>query len=112
MESSSEEFRVHCSEAAARLVAEQDPAIKLCQRGKIPIKGKGTMSTYWIIGASGPANGARQKSSGQRGASSVAEVVVEEEEQEAERAEALEASAAEAAGDAAPALQTRAQNSC
>ncbi len=37
MESSSQALRVHCSEAAARLVRAQDPAIVLRDRGEIEV---------------------------------------------------------------------------
>jgi hypothetical protein len=47
MESSSEENRIHCSEAAALLVME-DPDIVLNFRGQTVIKGKGNMPTYWV----------------------------------------------------------------
>merc|ERR1712188_84645 len=49
MESSSEAGRIHLSTAARKLVAEQDPSMPLRSRGKIPIKGKGTMHTYWLV---------------------------------------------------------------
>ena len=48
MESHSEELRIHCSEAAALLIMEQDPNILLDFRGQTVIKGKGTMPTYWV----------------------------------------------------------------
>jgi hypothetical protein len=48
MESNSEELRIHCSEAAALLVMQQDPDIELAFRGWINIKGKGSMPTYWV----------------------------------------------------------------
>jgi hypothetical protein len=48
MESNSEELRIHCSEAAALLVMQQDPGIELAFRGYILIKGKGSMPTYWV----------------------------------------------------------------
>ena len=106
MESNSEEFRVHCSEAAARLVAEQDPAIKLCPRGEIPIKGKGTMSTYWVVGISGPANGTGPKSSGLNVAAAAGETAVatdDEAELAVSAAAAAEANVAEGAGEVAAA---------
>ncbi len=37
MESSSQALRVHCSEAAARLVRAQDPALALRDRGEIEV---------------------------------------------------------------------------
>jgi hypothetical protein len=48
MESHSEELRIHCSEAAALLIMEQDPNVSLDFRGQTVIKGKGTMPTYWV----------------------------------------------------------------
>ena len=53
MESNSEVLRIHCSEAAALLVMKQDLSIKMAFRGKIPIKGKGNMATYWVEGLLG-----------------------------------------------------------
>ena len=48
MESNSKKNRIHCSERAARLVKKQYPDIGVRKRGRIPIKGKGEMKTYWI----------------------------------------------------------------
>lgn len=48
MESTSEELRIQCSKATVRLVAEQDRCLKFTYRGKIDIKGKGRMSTFWL----------------------------------------------------------------
>ena len=48
MESNSKKNRIHCSERAARLVKKQYPEIGVRKRGRIPIKGKGEMKTYWI----------------------------------------------------------------
>merc|ERR1711881_157660 len=48
MESNSEKGRVHLSKAAADLVKEQDPNLHLVSRGKVNIKGKGQMHTYWL----------------------------------------------------------------
>ncbi len=53
MESNSEVLRIHCSEAAALLVMKQDPSVKMAFRGKIPVKGKGNMPTYWVEGLLG-----------------------------------------------------------
>ncbi len=50
MESNSEALRVHCSEHAARLAAAQDPDLQMELRGEVAIKGKGSMTTYWVNG--------------------------------------------------------------
>ena len=48
MESNSEALKIHCSEAAAKLVKVQDPSLYLIPRGAIPIKGKSKMNTFWV----------------------------------------------------------------
>jgi hypothetical protein len=48
MESNSEVLKIHCSEAAAKLVMVQDPSLCLSPRGAIPIKGKSKMNTFWV----------------------------------------------------------------
>ena len=48
MESNSKENRIHCSQSSADLLKEQYPEIPLLARGRIPIKGKGRMYTYWV----------------------------------------------------------------
>mmetsp|Transcript_1523 Transcript_1523/g.3369 ORF Transcript_1523/g.3369 Transcript_1523/m.3369 type:complete len:219 (-) Transcript_1523:196-852(-) len=48
MESNSRPGRIHCSEAAAVILQEQAPNMPLKQRGKIQVKGKGLMTTYWV----------------------------------------------------------------
>jgi hypothetical protein len=48
MESNSEVLKIHCSEAAAKLVMVQDPSLLLIPRGAIPIKGKSKMNTFWV----------------------------------------------------------------
>ena len=48
MESNSEVLKIHCSEAAAKLVMVQDPSLLLIPRGAIPIKGKMKMNTFWV----------------------------------------------------------------
>ena len=48
MESNSLPERIQCSEQSARLLAKQCPAIPIAPRGKISIKGKGEMVTFWI----------------------------------------------------------------
>mmetsp|Transcript_22853 Transcript_22853/g.40192 ORF Transcript_22853/g.40192 Transcript_22853/m.40192 type:complete len:285 (+) Transcript_22853:1333-2187(+) len=54
MESNSVEGRVHCSAASAQLLATQAPDIPIVTRGKIKVKGKGVMTTYWINKKSEP----------------------------------------------------------
>jgi hypothetical protein len=53
MESSSEIGRVHLSKAAAELIQEQTDELVLESRGRINIKGKGKMHTYWLLGEDG-----------------------------------------------------------
>jgi len=48
MESASEKNRIHCSKAAVNLLRQQCPDLALKCRGKIDIKGKGKMETYWV----------------------------------------------------------------
>ena len=48
MESNSEVLKIHCSEAAAKLVMVQDPSLLLIPRGAIPVKGKRKMNTLWV----------------------------------------------------------------
>ena len=48
METNSFSRRVHCSEKSAQLLADQAPEIKITKRGKVSVKGKGEMITYWV----------------------------------------------------------------
>jgi class 3 adenylate cyclase len=51
MESNSEPNRIQCSKTCAVLLQQQATMPKdltLCRRGKIHIKGKGEMTTYWV----------------------------------------------------------------
>ena len=48
MESNSEQNRIHCSKKAAALLHKQHPHLPLKARGKVHIKGKGEMQTYWV----------------------------------------------------------------
>lgn len=48
MESNSEVNRIHCSRAAAKLLQQQVPELPIKSRGKVKIKGKGNMHTYWV----------------------------------------------------------------
>ena len=48
MESNSKPGRIQCSEAYAKLLEEQHARVHLVPRGKIQVKGKGEMSTYWV----------------------------------------------------------------
>ena len=57
MESNSYNRKIHCSEKSARLLAEQAPEFPLIKRGKVGIKGKGEMTTYWV-GSPASAQGA------------------------------------------------------
>lgn len=48
MESLSVSGRIQCSDAAARILKEQAPDFPLRKRGKVAVKGKGHMTTYWV----------------------------------------------------------------
>lgn len=48
MESNSVARRIHCSEVSAKLLRKQAPEILLIKRGKVGIKGKEDMTTYWV----------------------------------------------------------------
>ena len=48
MESNAKPNRILCSEAAAKLLIEQAPQISVKKRGKIKVKGKGDMVTFWV----------------------------------------------------------------
>ena len=48
MESNSIENRIQCSQRAYYCVRRQAPELPIRPRGKIQIKGKGEMNTYWI----------------------------------------------------------------
>lgn len=48
MESHSHENRIHCSARAAGLLLMQWPELILEHRGRINIKGKGDMRTFWV----------------------------------------------------------------
>ncbi|KAG7349928.1 adenylate and guanylate cyclase catalytic domain containing protein [Nitzschia inconspicua] len=48
MESNSVEGRIHCTHASAELLVQQAPDIAVTIRGKIKVKGKGKMRTYWV----------------------------------------------------------------
>jgi hypothetical protein len=48
MESLSVSGKIHCSETSAKLLMEQAPNFPLRRRGKVAVKGKGNMTTYWV----------------------------------------------------------------
>ena len=48
METNSKVGRIHCSERSADLLREQDPKCNLELRGRITVKGKGDMTTYFV----------------------------------------------------------------
>ena len=50
MESISASDRIHCSNVSAKLLREQPPEFPIRRRGKIAVKGKGSMTTYWVGG--------------------------------------------------------------
>ncbi|CAJ1941384.1 unnamed protein product [Cylindrotheca closterium] len=54
MESLSVSGRIQCSDAAANFLKEQAPAMPLLRRGKVAVKGKGNMVTYWVGNSSDP----------------------------------------------------------
>eukprot|EP00980_Cylindrotheca_fusiformis_P005527 scaffold1172_cov115-Cylindrotheca_fusiformis.AAC.2 len=48
MENLSFSDRIQCSESSAMLLKEQAPGFPLRKRGKVAVKGKGQMLTYWV----------------------------------------------------------------
>ena len=53
MESNSVEMRIHCSQPTAvllfrQLEANQHDGLQVVERGRIEVKGKGKMTTYWV----------------------------------------------------------------
>eukprot|EP00980_Cylindrotheca_fusiformis_P023390 scaffold10429_cov126-Cylindrotheca_fusiformis.AAC.21 len=50
MESLALSGKIQCTEASAELLKEQAPHLPLRKRGKVSVKGKGTMTTYWVGG--------------------------------------------------------------
>jgi hypothetical protein len=40
--------KIQCSEVSAKLLKEQAPEFPLRRRGKVAVKGKGHMTTYWV----------------------------------------------------------------
>ena len=50
METNSSTNKILCSQISAKLLEEQAPHIPLRRRGKVNVKGKGTMITYWVGG--------------------------------------------------------------
>jgi class 3 adenylate cyclase len=48
MESNSYSSKIHCSEHSAKLLMGQAPDIPISKRGKIGVKGKKDMTTYWV----------------------------------------------------------------
>jgi hypothetical protein len=48
MESLSVSGKIQCSEVSAILLIEQAPEFPLRRRGKVAVKGKGHMTTYWV----------------------------------------------------------------
>jgi class 3 adenylate cyclase len=52
MESSSLPCRAQCTARTAALIrAAADPALRVELRGRIDVKGKGPMETYWVLPA-------------------------------------------------------------
>ncbi|CAI4232715.1 unnamed protein product [Auanema sp. JU1783] len=52
MESNGEPLKIHCSQST-RNVLTTIPGFILAERGTVEIKGKGTMTTYWLLGRYG-----------------------------------------------------------
>eukprot|EP00934_Nitzschia_sp_Nitz4_P001943 Nitzschia sp. Nitz4//scaffold517_size4071//2291//3964//NITZ4_009255-RA/size4071-processed-gene-0.3-mRNA-1//-1//CDS//3329553799//1943//frame0 len=48
METNSRPGRILCTQTSADILREQGPDIALARRGKISVKGKGSMFTYWV----------------------------------------------------------------
>lgn len=48
MESNSYSQKILCSAVSAKILKQQAPDIPLIKRGKINVKGKGDMYTYWV----------------------------------------------------------------
>eukprot|EP00980_Cylindrotheca_fusiformis_P010656 scaffold2375_cov110-Cylindrotheca_fusiformis.AAC.3 len=48
MESLSVSGRIQCSDTAAKLLMRQAPDFPVRRRGKVSVKGKGNMTTYWV----------------------------------------------------------------
>uniref|UniRef100_A0A0G4F9D4 guanylate cyclase n=1 Tax=Chromera velia CCMP2878 TaxID=1169474 RepID=A0A0G4F9D4_9ALVE len=57
MESNSEKNRIHISESAERLLRQQAPEAQIEPRGRIPVKGKGEMCTFWVNALEGGRDG-------------------------------------------------------
>ncbi|CAD5115643.1 DgyrCDS4599 [Dimorphilus gyrociliatus] len=53
MESSSMALRVHMSESTAKILLDELGGFELACRGQREVKGKGNMTTYWLIGKDG-----------------------------------------------------------
>ena len=49
MESNSLPLKIQCSQETANVLAKRHPQIPCTYRGRIPIKGKGEMPTYWVF---------------------------------------------------------------
>jgi len=61
MESNSHKNRIHCSARAAGLLLNQWPELQLEHRGRIKIKGKGEMRTFWVNPPSSSSSSSRRK---------------------------------------------------
>ena len=57
MEAHSKRNRIHCSGRSAEILKEQWPELDMRCRGKIAIKGKGDMVTWWVSRRVGPKHG-------------------------------------------------------
>ncbi|XP_071577574.1 guanylate cyclase 32E [Temnothorax nylanderi] len=50
MESTGLPLKIHCSSETKQLLDKLDRGFKFIERGKIPMKGKGEILTYWLLG--------------------------------------------------------------
>jgi hypothetical protein len=61
MESTSKVDSIHCSRASAEFLQIQYPTLPLKCRGEIMVKGKGTMTTFWVNHEEGATNHSNNK---------------------------------------------------
>ncbi|CAJ1935034.1 unnamed protein product [Cylindrotheca closterium] len=71
MESLSVSGQVQCSEVSARLLKEQAPDFPIRKRGKVAVKGKGSMTTFWIGDPAARGSGLGGSSDSQRSLKSI-----------------------------------------
>jgi len=49
MESTSVPMKAQCTKRAAELLLKQDPTLRIQERGQVEIKGKGSMTTFFVV---------------------------------------------------------------